>query len=63
MDEKKKKKVSPPSFLHVSPHLFLDCRLHIGKKVSVIAFRQILPKFACGEHFQFHNHDLFQTVH
>ena len=31
----------------------------IGKKVSLIAFRQILPKFfACDGHLQLHNHNL-----
>ena len=34
-------KLSPPLFFHGSPHPFLDCGPHIGKKWSLIVFRQI----------------------
>ena len=44
------KKLSPPTFLHSVPHLSFDCRPHVGKKLSLIASRQILAKILPVEH-------------
>ena len=46
-----------------SPRPLPDHRPHIEKKLSLIAFRQILPKhFACGVHFQLHILDLSENA-
>ena len=49
-------------FLHVSPWCPLLITDHIfGRKLSLIHCRQIFyQNLACGEQFQFNNHDLFE---
>ena len=50
-------------FLYVSSCPFRDCRPHIRKISISNGFHTIITKsFACGEHFQEHNHDLFGKV-
>ena len=41
---------------------FFYCRPHIGKKVSLVAFRQIFQN-AWRVHFQIHSHELLEKVH
>ena len=50
------KKLSPPPFLHASPHSFLPCLTLSFPSLSLIAFRQILPKtLPVGHIFSFIN--------
>ena len=55
-------------YIYISAFLLGHCPLlitdHIfGKKVSLIVFRQkFYQNLACGIHFQFNNHDLFESV-
>ena len=56
------KRLSPASFLHISQCPSLDRRPHIGQKLSLIAFRQILQEICHSVGFQFNNHDLFGKI-
>ena len=45
------------------PCLFANLGPHVRKKISLITFRQILPKFLpVDAHFLEHNHDLFEKA-
>ena len=48
------------TFLLCSSCPFLDRRPHIGKNISLRAFRQVLLKNEV--HFQLHNYDLFENL-
>ena len=53
----------PPKIRAPSSFLFSSQIIYWEKKVSLLAFRQILPKiknFTCGVHFQLQNYDLFE---
>ena len=55
-------KWSPPPFPSCFTLSLLWLLSRCWKKVSLIVFRQIFTKsFACGAHFQFHNHNLFKN--
>ena len=51
-----------PHFLNIPSCHFPDRGPHIGKQVSLIAFRQILPNILHEPCFQEHNHDLTEKA-
>lgn len=51
---------SDPPFFSCPTFTSPDCGPHIGKKISLAAFRQILQKILPAQE---HNHALFQKSH